>query len=228
MLGAARLDWPSAAFWMEWQRALLGALAVTAAVPVVQVAISKQLERTRLREVERQREIEAALTGSLSYLVKHAGATFLDTGVQVFEVVGWRPTRQRQVRVAKVRLRPVPTSGVTWTQDKGVIGKCWATHATQYEDLETYFAAYLNADKSQWDALSSDTRFGLTYEDHQRLKDKYGVIAAVPIKDKKDHYIGCITADVAPRHGAGEPLVKDEILYSLASTADVVAGLLKR
>jgi hypothetical protein len=40
--------------------------------------------------------------------------------------------------------------------------------------------------------------------------------------------IGCITADVAPRHGAGTPLVKDEILYSLASIADVVAGLLKR
>jgi hypothetical protein len=228
VVGAARLNWPSAAFWDTYRIHVLVALGATAAVPVAQASMAQLGERSRSKELEKQRDIETCLTSSLIYCVKHAGAHWLDIGIQAFVVAGRWPRVERQERVAKVRLRPVSSSGVSWGKGKGVIGRCWATHAPQYEDLEVRFAAYSAIDQAGWESLPESTRFGLSYDDFQRLKDKYGIVAAVPIKDASGKYLGCVTADAAPRGEGVQALVKDEILASLGTTADLVAALLKR
>jgi len=228
VLGAARLDWPSAAFWATYRIHVLVALGVTAAVPVLQATLAQLGERSRLKELERQRDFETCLTSSLIYCVKHAGAQWLDIGIQAFQVSGRWPRRERQERIAKVRLRPVSSSGVSWEKGKGVIGRCWATHAPQYEDLEAHFAEYNGFGADEWNALPEGVRFGLSFDDFQRLKGKYGTVAAVPIKDAIGKYLGCVTADTGPRGDGPETLVKGEILDSLATTADLVAALLKR
>jgi hypothetical protein len=228
VLGAARLGWPSADFWTDSQSPLLYALLCTAAVPVVQATIAQRAQRSRAKELQRQRDVETCLTSSLVYCVNHGGAKWLDIGVQAFVVAGRWPRGQRQERIAKARLRPVASSGVSWEKGKGMIGRCWETHAQQYADLETHFAPYEHLDKEAWEALPAALRYSLSYEDFQHLKGKYGVIAAVPIMDRKDRYVGCVTADTAPRAGEPQTLIKSEILGSLASAAELVAGVLER
>lgn len=225
-LGAERLNWPSAEVWTGHAGWLLAAVGVTAVVPFIQLGCAEHGERSRRQAMERQRDIETCLTSSLVYAVKHAGASWLDIGIQAFQVRGyWKP---RHVRVAKARLRPVASSGIEWGRHKGVVGRCWASRAPQFHDLQAHFAPFVSADRATWDALPAATRFGLTYDDFQRLKGKYGIVAAVPIVDSTDRYVGCITADTSPTAGPPNPLARNAILDSLAQTADVVAVLLTR
>jgi len=120
-LGAARLDWPQG-FWTNRAAFVFGALIVSGLVPLVQAGIAERGERARRKAIELEQKIEAFLVTSLIYVVRDGGADWENTGIQAFVVRSkWRP---RQVRLAKVRLGAIPTSGIQWTQGKGVIGRC--------------------------------------------------------------------------------------------------------
>lgn len=221
-VGASRLDWPKG-FWIGRTPWVLGALVVTGVVPIVLVVVSEYGEKARRLAIEREQKIETFLVASLVYAVRHAGADWLTTGIQTFVVKGfWKP---RHVRVAKVRLGPIPSSGIVWTKGKGVIGKCWETRTEQYEDLNARFAPYQAYDRAQWDALPATDRFGLTYDDFQRLGHKYGIVAAVPIVDRNERYIGCVTVDTPHDNDRGR-LQRAEVLGSLANTAQLVREVL--
>jgi hypothetical protein len=224
VIGAARIDRP-AGFWLLHPNWVIAALMVTALIPALQVGIRERGERGRRTAVERERRIEAFLAASLIHVARRAGADWETTGIQAFLIRrDWR--RSQQVRAGKMRLGPVPSSGITWTEGKGIIGRCWATRAPQCADLESHFAPYLESTRAQWDALPVETRFGLTYEDFTRLRGKYGVVAAVPIIDARDSYVGCITADTPPLNGRPATLQIDEMVRSLASTAQLVRHVL--
>jgi hypothetical protein len=224
VIGAARLDRPPG-FWGVHAGWVIGALMITALIPAVQVAIRERGEKGRRAAVERERKIEAFLAASLIHVARRAGADWETTGVQAFLIRrGWR--RSQQVRAAKMRLGPVPSSGIIWTEGKGIIGRCWATRAPVCADLESHFAPYLGSSRTEWEALPAETRFGLTYEDFRRLAGKYGIVAAVPIIDARDTYVGCVTADTPPLNGKPGTLQLDEVLKSLASTAQLVRHVL--
>jgi hypothetical protein len=173
------------------------AVFATITIPLFQAAVVDIGERGRRRALEKQQKVEAFLTASLIDLERHAGADLKTTGVQVFLVKGrWR--WKRQVRLAKVRLAPIAASGIKWEKSKGVIGRCWTLRAPKFEDLEAYFTPYAIYDRTAWNGLDEELRYGLTYDDFQHLNGKYGTVAAVPIVDNKDHYVGCIAADTPP------------------------------
>lgn len=199
---------------------------MTAAVPLVQAIVAERGERARRRDVERERAIEAFLVANLIQAVNHAAVPWENTGVQLFVVKGrWRWTRH--VRAAKVRIGAVPSSGVHWTKGKGIIGRCWETRTPQFADLAAHFAPYVGCTREQWDRLDADVRYGLTFDDFQRLGAKYGVVAAVPMIDRHGKYIGCVTLDTAP-DGDARAINRDELLKSLSLTADLVqAGPLR-
>jgi hypothetical protein len=223
VMGAARLDWPTG-FWTDRTLWIFIALVLTAIVPIVQVVVSERGEKARRLAMEREQKIETFLVASLVYAVRHAGADWVTTGIQAFVIKGWWRWR-RHVRVAKVRLGAIPSSGIVWTEGKGVIGKCWETRTPQFENLHARFAPYQAFEKAEWDALPSADRFGLTYVDFQRLGHKYGVVAAVPIVDRRERYVGCVTADT-PHEQAQAGLDREAVLDSLASTAQLVREVL--
>lgn len=224
VLGTSRQNWPPG-FWAQRAEWIVAALAVTAVVPLLQYTISNRGERARRQALEREQKIEVFLAACLVYVVRHAGADFEHTGIQAFVVRG--RLHRRQVRLAKVRLGAVPTSGIVWYPDKGVVGRCWSARAAQYEDLETHFARYRDCTRSEWEPLPAAARFGLTYDDFQRLKDKYRIVAAAPIIDRQDRYVGCVTADMPPDDGA-RSVARAAILASLATTAQLVSEALER
>lgn len=123
-----------------------------------------------------------------------------------------------------MRLAAVASSGIKWTEGKGVIGVCWATRQPQYDDLEKHFAPYANYIYVQWNALPAAIRFGLTFSDFQAVKGKYGIVAVVPIVSSADKYIGCVTADMPPLVGIAP--VRDQVLKHLTLAAASVARVL--
>jgi hypothetical protein len=225
ILAAVRYNSPSGSFWTLHPYWVLAAVVTTLSVPLAHAAVIEMGERGRRKVLERQDQVEAFLTASLIDLERHAGADLKTTGVQAFVVRGfWK--WERQVRLAKVRLAPTASSAIRWTKDKGIIGRCWVSHAPQFEDLETYFAPYRNYDQPAWNRLTPALRYGLSYEDFQRLNGKYGIVASVPIVNSKDKYIGCIAADTPPRAGTPPTLIKAEVLNTLSQTARLVQAVL--
>jgi hypothetical protein len=223
VLGAARQDWP-AGFWTNRPAWTVAALIVTAVIPVWQYSLSERGERARRKALEREQKIEVFLAACLTYVVRNAGVDFEHTGIQAFVVRG--RLRPKQVRLAKVRLGAVPTSGIVWYADKGVVGKCWMERAAQYEDLERHFAGCKHLSRLEWGQLPPSIRFGLTYEDFQRVKDKYSIVAAAPIIDRHDRYVGCLTVDT-PQEPGSKGVSRAAILQSLATTAQLVSAALE-
>ena len=203
----------------------MGAIAVTFAFPLLQAGIVELGERRRRKRLELEQKIRTFLVASLVYCARQGGVDWEKTGIQAFIVCGfWK--WQRQERLAKVRLGAIPSSGIRWKKSKGMIGRCWETRGVQYADLDVHFAPYATFTRSQWEMLSTETRYGLTFDDYQTLKGKYGVVAAVPIVNKQDKYIGCITADTPPLTPGVVPPVRAQVLGSLATTAGLVAEVL--
>lgn len=221
-VGAARQQWPDG-FWTKEKGALVMTLIVVAALaPFVQTSIIELGERSKRKAVEQQQKLETFLTTALILMARN-GADWEMTGVQVFLVKRKGVVRrEQQIRAAKVRLGPVPSSGVKWTKGKGVIGLCWETRAPQFEDLQKRFAPYRNFTAAQWEGMAPTNRFGLSFDDFQRLKGKYGIVAAVPIIDRADKYRGCVTADMPP----GKQVDEDHTKNTLASTAKLVAEVI--
>ena len=137
-----------------------------------------------------------------------------------------RENAERHVRLARVKLTPYPqASGVRWTKGKGVIGRCWATHRFVMHDLREAFSPFYEADRAAWAALSSEVRFGLSFDEFQRTRDLYGVVAAVAILDPKKpgKYLGCVSLDT-PRDSA-EGIDRKRVEEDLGAVA-VTIGLL--
>jgi hypothetical protein len=220
-VGIARLDLPLG----NWLRAhsiwIVVALAVTFATGVVQSIIAERGEKARRLSIERELRIQPFLTTSLIYLARYGGAKWETTGIQAFLVRrrGWRLQKQH-VRLSKVRLAPLHSSGIRWTQGKGAIGRCWETQSPQFVDLEQHFAKWTNYNASQWSTLSNEQRIGLSHADYLQVKGKYGAVAAVPIVDRHGKYLGCVTADVP----LGVPLSRDHAFETLTATAAFVSS----
>jgi hypothetical protein len=219
-----RVGWPTPQFWMMRQSWVIWSIVVAGVVPVVQTAISELGARRRAKALEREDNVRSLLTTSLVLIAREPGAPWDEIGVQAFLVTGWL-WRKRQSRIAKVRLSSIASSGVTWTKDKGVIGRCWETRTNQWAQLEDPpFSELATTPEATWNQLRSSATYGLSYADYRALGQKYGTVAAVPIM-AGDKYIGCITLDTP----AGVRLERSEIaLQSLAATAEAVRRVLGR
>lgn len=167
--------------------------------------------------------MRSSLTSCLTVIARECNAPWDQIGVQAFVVTGF--WRKRQVRLARIRLSSIPSSGVTWERGKGVIGMCWETRNTQWAQLdEPAFSDLESEPEYRWAMLDRKRTYGLSFNDYRALGRKYGTIAAVPIMSG-DSYIGCITLDTP----SGVKVERSEVaVQQLYATADVVRRLLKR
>ena len=224
VLGAIRQNWPED-FWAQQSGAwAVAALTITAIIPVMQSSFAEYRERQHSRRLKRSQDVEAYLKAGLDMLVRHAGVNWENTGVQAFVVAskGFL-RREQQTRIGRVRMSATPPSGIKWAKGKGIIGRCWEEKRRQYVDVERHFAAFRKHDKATWDRMSAQQRYGLSYEDFRTVRDKYGVIAAVPVMDDTEKYVGCITADFPP----GATVDKVEVFRQLELVAALASKLMK-
>ncbi|MGE4054191.1 MAG: hypothetical protein AB7F99_05275, partial [Vicinamibacterales bacterium] len=212
---------------------VIASFVITISVPNVQTLNSERGERRRRAALEHRRKIETFHSVSLRYVVHHANADWETTGLQVFQVrkrwwgwwcwFGFLGTPY-QARVAKLRLSATSSSGIRWTEGKGIIGKCWRTRSFECVNLETHFGSTLTEGK--FAALSDANKLGLTFEDYEHLKNRYGFVAAAPILDDSDRYLGCVSMDMPPVGWSGKQLKVDEVRDSLISAAHLIREVL--
>lgn len=203
---------------------VLVALVITGATPFLQAFIAERGERARRQAVEKEQKFESFLVSALIDIVNRGRADWQRTSVQMFLVRRrWRWTRHE--RVARVRLGPRPPSGVIWSKGKGIVGRVWETRRGHVTNVNAHFTPFADYRESTFMALSPEVRYGLSYGDFQRLKGKYGVVAAVPIIDRKDRYVGCLTADLPPDVPQAT-LDTSALLESLEVTAHLVRDVL--
>lgn len=98
-------------------------------------------------------------------------------------------------------------------------------HADRFVDLAAHFSDYEQLGAEDFGRLPEAARFGLTFNDFQRLKGKYGIVAASPIVDEKGRYLGCVTADF-PVEGDHGTIPQAPVLESLMTTARLVVEVL--
>ena len=124
-------------------------------------------------------------------------------------------------------------SATFWQDHAGVLMTCIILTAVVpglqarfvMHDLREAFSPFYEADRATWAALSSEVRFGLSFDEFQRTRDLYGVVAAVAILDPKTpgKYLGCVSLDT-PRDSA-EGIDRKRVEEDLGAVA-VTIGLL--
>lgn len=224
VLAVSKGNWPSEQFWHVHPRLLLAALVVGAVAPVIQGGLAEFTARGRQRQLLLEKLLHTPLAACLVMLVD-GGAPYSHTGVQVFVVRGWRWwrwCRARHVRLAKIRLAYAPPSGVTWFQDKGVIGRCWKEKAEQWAPLDSLVHG-CRRDDAHWRAMSPRDQYGLTHDEAVSIGEKYGLVAAVPLATSDGRYIGCMSFDVPPGH----TLDRGKCLEALRIASGVVTDHLR-
>jgi hypothetical protein len=221
-VGLWKAGWPSQTFWRDGF--IVGCIIVSGLIPAAQASISELGERKRRKKLEHEDHVRSLLIPALVEAVKHHDAPWDLTGVQAFILTGWW-WRRRHVRLAKVRLASSSESGVLWTKGKGVIGRCWETHASILIDLsQPPFSELSNVSQEEWDTVPKQDCFGLSYSDYKTLGSKYGIVVVVPIIRDGTNYMGCVTLDLPPGHGLAKA---DELMEFLATTADLVRRMVR-
>jgi hypothetical protein len=194
-LGASRLNFPDAQFWEGKTSWLLGALVVTSLPGSVQTFLLERGERRRRKALEQEEKLRLILTTSLVDLAKNCGLDWETIGVRAFvtKKKTFRSIYQHH-RLGFVKLNSGPASGIKWFNGKGIVGQCWATKGKrQFEDFGR-FTGYSNG---TWANLSPSDRYELTFEELKVMRERYGVVAAVPMLNGTD-YLGCVTMDTEP------------------------------
>jgi hypothetical protein len=234
LLGLSKIPWPDAQYWADHIPVLALVVVLAAATPVAQRAIAEYGEGRAERERKRDESIRIYLNASFVQIHHLTNAPMTRMGVQAFLVkrsfkpnwsFSWRPAEQRRVVRVKLHEAQAP-SGIRWTEGKGLIGECWRRRDRCHVNLEEHFAKYRALGEDEWKALPLQERFGLEFDEFQRTKGRYGLLAAVPIIDKADpgRYLGCVSFDTP----LGCPPIEnwDDVLDSLGVAALTISTLL--
>lgn len=96
------------------------------------------------------------------------------------------------------RLRPhgLNETAIPWSFGKGVIGLCWKSRKDVVLDFTKAYAPYIDCDRTGWARAPDNVRLGLTFDEFDRIRGKYGVVIASPILDGEE-FIGCVTVDTS-------------------------------
>lgn len=184
-------------------------------------------EKTRLDHI--RNGADQLLKSTLVHLQRLTDLPFPDLGLHLFLVTKPKGFRQPLVQqhILRVKLSSFPPStGITWTSGKGVIGLCWSSRAFQAHDLHSAYLPYAHYSEAQWNGLPARQRFGLTFEEFTRTSEYAGTIFAAPIlADMGQKYLGCVSLD-APGPSF-QRLNTFEVKESLQVVADAVRNFLR-
>jgi hypothetical protein len=223
-IGLSRLDKPPG-FWVGKETAVAWSLVIIFVAAIVLPTVSELGEKAKRTSLERRQKYQTFLASCLVGIARHSKANWETTGVQLFLVRrgGFLWLQQMHGLAATLRLQPTAHSGIRWTRGKGLIGQCWETQTVLLVNLDEYFRPYENHDEGLWRRLPPDIRYGLSFAEFQKLKGKYGVVAAAPIVSEKGRYLGCVTADMPVDN---KPIAERPIKNMLVNTAVFVREVL--
>ncbi len=181
------------------QQLLVLCLLVIAAVGAGEpffVKMRDGAKRMAAEELERTRQLLLMALVEIAHLVS---LPCQDVGIHLFVVKNRFPKRFRDPvleRKLRVRLSSVPVSSdVTWTRGKGVVGACWQQQRDHVVDLDGLHSAHYDIDAEAWDRLPASVTLGLTFQDFERTRAKYGMVVATPMTRPLGGVVGVVAVD---------------------------------
>ncbi len=195
------------------------------------IAIGSTGARWRQRDDQQkqtQQQLEAAAPlRTLTWTVysNDPSLPYPELGASAWIIEGFRDRRLRRIGRHRLNANPVPSS-ITWTKNKGVLGRCWAEEAPQVVDTSEYDQKFNDSTQAQWDALPYDERLGLDYGEYRKIVGKYGTVLAFPILTESGKILGCVTLDAPAGHH--DALDTPGVEEAVAGAAALVALALVR
>ena len=123
------------------------------------------------------------------------------------------PPALQSVERWRVASDPSP-SGIAWTREKGIVGKCWRDKVIVGLDCREKYGSLLGCAQHQWEVEVPDgIRLGLTHAEFCRIGGKYNAVIVAPILLPNGEFIGCLTVDT-PWNDGGEEAADYERLWS--------------
>lgn len=209
-----------------WFGATLVAAGVFVALVTSTEAAIDQYRHGR-SEVLRE-QVRAVLSPLLIELEEHTGISTRRLGIDAYRV--HRPVlpfrRVRLERLLRLKLIVAVSSGITWRPGVGVVGQCVERGEDVVENLALLDEQLANVGEDEWKTLPTDVTYGLSYEEHRKVRGKYGVVLATPMIKETPYgsrVIGCVAID-APAEGFAA-LASDEVRGLVAAAAVTLASL---
>jgi hypothetical protein len=124
-------------------------------------------------------------------------------------------------QVARVSLGILDSLPIRWTKGKGALGQCWITGQVQYMDLRQWNQRVYNMSRDQWNQSMRAFRMGLTYEEMKQFAGRYAAVIAVPVVDRNERVVGCLSVEVSAETGDEDIdfLSAGPVIDATASTA---------
>lgn len=184
--------------------------------------------RARRLDEERRllaRQVSETLRIALVQIIDLTGLDWKAVGLNAFLIErpwGWRAEPYlRRIGRERISIHPLP-SEVRWTKGKGVIGRCWELNSDVGVDLAKHFAPYRALTEDEWDALTTDERFGLSYLEFKRT-EHLGPVVATPIQEPDGTIIGVVSVDGPP--GTYTRLSSEPVREAIGAAATTVRNL---
>jgi hypothetical protein len=216
----------------EPPRPLIVGLVSTGVSVAFLIAVEAAVDQYRHGRVEELREqARAVLAPLLIELEQATGVRSRQIGVSAYRlrrrILPFR--RARLERLVRLQLVIRVSSGIAWRVGVGVIGQCVQRGEDVVENLAALDDQLTQVGADDWKSLPDDLRYGMNYQEYQRVRGKYDVVLATPVIKEMplgSKVIGCIAVD-APRD-AFEALSDQETRGLVAAAAVPLAALISQ
>ncbi|WP_337063018.1 hypothetical protein [Kineococcus sp. G2] len=197
----AALGLERAGVWDGGRGAVAALVVLTAVLAVVTTAVQAVGRWRAGRRAAHRDVLDDLLHAVLWSVVDATGLDPRELAVAAYRLhrPAWPGRAARLLRLHRVRAGRRPAaSGTVWAPGKGVVGRCVAEGEVVAVDVAAADAAVGEVDASGWPDLPPEARQGLTFEEHRRLRGKYGAVVAVPLVDDSgpvSAVVGCLALD---------------------------------
>lgn len=179
-----------------------------------------------LLEKERKATVERLLRLSIDE-VQDRSDIRSEFGLHVF-FVDERRDPPELVRVARQRIGPKSPRSQSFKHGEGIVGTCWASEGPVFADFSS--GPLRDADKAEWEAMSSAERLGMSWDQLLISRDRYRAVGAVPITSFRQEpgFIGCVAYNLGRRSSVNPEILETEpvvrVFDFIAETMTVVLG----
>ena len=125
-------------------------------------------------------------------------------------------------------------SNVDFRKGYGLIGHCLMIAEgdgektrISYAEVRGNFSALVGQGKEAWNEDNSIDKWGLEFEDAQKLSSKYGQVLAIPLRASSDEAVGCVTLSV-PGSCTTNLFLSASVRKGLTTTQEIVEQLLRQ
>lgn len=214
------------AVWLHNSAALFWSVVAAGIIVVTNTVGDEVSKRAAIKDQGRRVDIYKGALSALAVISQETGVIITQLGANVFVVDGKRS--KRLSRVERIRLADVPgMSKVSWTDGKGVIGRCWKNKRIEHEDLSAKTELYGGRDitDDEWASMDAAQKNGFSKEEFVEMVGKYSEILAIPLRSTSGGVIGCVAFD-RRWEGVRTPSVLNT--PAVRDIGEVAAGVLQK